>query len=418
MTLATIKTKAIDVPRLRFPGFHDPWPRRRLGDLLVKIVSGVSPSSFSLNNDSQGIPYLKVEDLNNSDKYQESSRTYVGNTLRGNVPQGSIIFPKRGAAIMTNKVRICAKDSFMDSNLMAIIADPNEAGSLFLYYLIHKEGLFKIADTSTIPQINNKHIVPYMLLVPDIQEQQKIAEFLTAVDDKITALQQKVDLLKKYKKGAARAVFTQKFRFKDENNQLYPDWEDKRFGDLYVFLRTNSFSRAELTSVGNIKNIHYGDVHTKLPSNFRAAAEKLPFLVGEPNSDLCNNGDLIIADASEDTKDVGKALEIIDTNGDEIVAGLHTFLARPKERIAPGFSAYLMQADAARKQLVQIATGASVLGISKTSLSKLQFRMPVFEEQQKIADFLTAIDAKINLTEKELEQAKRFKKALLQQMFV
>lgn len=99
-------------------------------------------------------------------------------------PEGSVVFPKRGAAIMTNKVRILADDCYIDTNLMALSS--NKIDSEFLYNIISKEGLYKIADTSTIPQINNKHIEPYEVLLPRLDEQRTIGKFFKDVDNFIT----------------------------------------------------------------------------------------------------------------------------------------------------------------------------------------------------------------------------------------
>ena len=107
------------------------------------------------------------------------------------VKEGSIIFPKRGAAIMTNKVRILAKAGYMDTNMMAL--EPNDINGDFLYMFIYKTGLYKIADTSTIPQINNKHIEPYEIMTPKSEEQNKIGDFFKNLDNLITLHQRKVE---------------------------------------------------------------------------------------------------------------------------------------------------------------------------------------------------------------------------------
>ena len=85
---------------------------------------------------------------------------------------------------MTNKVRIMGTSGYMDTNMMAL--EPEEISSEFLYSFINKTGLFKIADTSTIPQINNKHIIPYEIIMPKIEEQQKIGEYFSKLDNLIT----------------------------------------------------------------------------------------------------------------------------------------------------------------------------------------------------------------------------------------
>lgn len=129
------------------------WKVKRLGD-LVSIMSGESPSLYTLHNQGK-YPYVKVEDMNLCEKYQTHSRSY-SNEEKNIVKKGSIIFPKRGAAILNNKVRIANVDIQMDSNMMAIFPIKDNLLEEYLYYSIVFEQLFKIADTSTIPQINNK----------------------------------------------------------------------------------------------------------------------------------------------------------------------------------------------------------------------------------------------------------------------
>ena len=136
------------------------------------------------------------------------------------------------------------------------------------------------------------------------------------------------------------------------------------------------------------------------------------------HEDYCRIGDVVIADASEDYADIGKAIEIISVQPKSLVAGLHTYIARPIQHMAVGFAGYLFQAEIVRKQMMQIAQGISVLGISKTNLAKLDIPYPHPKEQQKIADFLTAIDDKITAVDQQIEQIEIFKKGLLQQMFI
>ena len=194
-------------------------------------------------------------------------------------------------------------------------------------------------------------------------------------------------------------------RFKEFDNE----WEPINLGDFLEFINTNSLSRSKLNfNQGLIKNIHYGDIHTKFPTLVDCSIEEIPFIC--PDVDIskfkkeqyCKNGDLIIADASEDYEDIGKAVELINVN-EEIVSGLHTILARDKlNKTALGFKGYLFLNESLRKDIKIIANGVSVLGISKNKLAKLEVKLPSFEEQQKIVSFLSAIDKKIILMQKTL----------------
>ena len=171
-------------PRIRFKGFTEDWEQRKLGE-FVKIISGDAPSTFI----SGRCIYVKVDDLNYSDRIQLSSSNLVNINPKAHlVNKGATIFPKRGAAIMTNKVRIMGKDGYLDTNMMALI--PEEIDKDFLFTFIQKTGLYKIGDTSTIPQINNKHIEPYMIQVPNDKEQECIGVVFEKIDKIITLHQQ------------------------------------------------------------------------------------------------------------------------------------------------------------------------------------------------------------------------------------
>ena len=213
-------------------------------------------------------------------------------------------------------------------------------------------------------------------------------------------------------------------RFKDDGGD-FPDWEEKTMGDIFTFIQTNSFSRELLSyETGIVKNIHYGDIHTKFKSNFKIENENVPFI--KPNVDLskistdcyCKEGDLVIADASEDYADVGKAIEIISLGNQKLLSGLHTYIARDlSKQMSLGFSGYLMQTGNVRLQIKTLATGVSVLGISKGNLTKVKLNIPTKPEQTKIANFLTAVDEKISHLTQKHGLLTQYKKGVMQQIF-
>ncbi len=192
-------------PRFRLPEFRasSDWVKAKLGN-QVDIQSGYSPSNYALSSSGK-YPFVKVEDLNNCAKYQFSAREYCDAQV-GLVLKGSIVFPKRGAAIELNKIRIAAEDILVDTILMAL-TPRNGLAVVFLYYYLSNVGLAHIADTSTIPQINNKHIIPFDLCLPEEAEQQRIALCLSSVDELIAAETQKLETLKTHKKGLMQQLF-------------------------------------------------------------------------------------------------------------------------------------------------------------------------------------------------------------------
>ncbi len=203
-------------------------------------------------------------------------------------------------------------------------------------------------------------------------------------------------------------------------------WASSPMSGLYSFKGNNSLSRDKLNyEAGELRNIHYGDIHTKFALHFRVDAERVPYVnPGESSSairpdNFCMAGDIVFADASEDMADIGKAIEIIDAGDVPLVSGLHTILARPNEgSFALGFGAYLFSSEGVRKQIQRESQGAKVLGLSATRLGNVQLHYPSKpDEQQKIADCLSSLDELITAETQKLDALKTHKKGMMQQLF-
>ncbi len=212
-----------------------------------------------------------------------------------------------------------------------------------------------------------------------------------------------------------------KLRFPEfENN-----WEPRTIKDLFTFKITNSFSRENLNySEGDVYNIHYGDIHTKFQTLLDINVETLPYINKDINlnkvvpENYCKEGDLILADASEDLNDVGKSVEIIKIGRKKVLAGLHTILARPNQNVFTiGFCGYLFKSPTVRKLIQNEAQGTKVLSISATRISKIQISIPDKQEQQKIASFLTTVDTKLQALKKKKELLEQYKKGVMQKIF-
>jgi type I restriction enzyme, S subunit len=203
------------------------------------------------------------------------------------------------------------------------------------------------------------------------------------------------------------------------------EWAEKPFDKFYEFKSTNSYSRDQLNyESGEVYNIHYGDIHTKFKSRFDIQSENVPFINKTINLDritedkFCKEGDLVIADASEDYDDIGKTIELINLNGNRVLAGLHTLLAkRINDDICIGFSTYLMVNEKVRKQIKLIAQGTKVLGISAIRVNKIKLKVPKLEEQQKIASFLSSVDERLSQLGKKKKLLEQYKKGMMQKLF-
>lgn len=189
-------------PLIRFEGYGEKWQKFALGD-LVSIRAGQSPSFFNKGN----VPYVKVDDLNNSYWLQINTNYRVANNDRATlIAKNSIVFPKRGAAILTNKIRVLGENAYIDTNMMALEVS-KEISSNFLGFNIENCGLFRIADTSTIPQINNKHIEPYIVYVPKTQEQESIEHTFVLLNGILEKSSFKLTKLRTMKQSLLQKMF-------------------------------------------------------------------------------------------------------------------------------------------------------------------------------------------------------------------
>lgn len=395
-----------NVPELRFAEFEGEWEEKRLGELAINISSG--KSKMQCENGDYPF-YGSTGVIGYSDCFDYS---------------GERILVARVGANAGGVYKVSGQYSVSDNTLMIDVGD--DLQHEFAYSYLIRLGLNKLVFGSGQPLITGGQLKQLSINIPSLPEQQKIASFLTAVDARLQLLRHKKALMEEYKKGLMQRIFSQEVRFKKDDGGEFEEWEEKRLGEVYTFKTTNSFSRENLNyEDGEVMNIHYGDIHTKFKPHFKLNEENVPFINPEISLDkikeenYCQIGDLVIADASEDYADVGKAIEVVDLNGKKTLAGLHTILARPDLAImAVGFGAYLLRSDSVRRQIMTIAQGTKVLSIAPSRLAEVELSIPSKEEQQKISRFLSAVDEKINLVAEQIAQSEVWKKGLMQGMFV
>jgi type I restriction enzyme S subunit len=204
------------------------------------------------------------------------------------------------------------------------------------------------------------------------------------------------------------------------------DWGVERMDELYSFMRNNALSRDQLNyEGGRAKNVHYGDIHTKFSSLFDITKEHVPYvndteeLPDTDSGEYCVEGDLILADASEDTNDVGKCIEVILLADQLLLAGQHTILARRKnDTLIIGLGGHLFQSARVRAQVQREAQGTKVYAISPTRLAGIEIAFPRNKsEQRKIAQCLSSLYEVIFAQGRKVEGLKAYKRGLMQQLF-
>ena len=369
------------------------WEQRKLGD-VVKAKSGWSPSEFKIDR-YQGILFIKVDDLNNSQREQDTSKWHVyENRNYPKIKKLSTIFPKRGAAILTNKVRILSQDCYMDTNIMAL--EPEKIEPDFLYSFIEQTGLFKIADTSTIPQINNKHINPYKLWIPYYSEQKKIANLLKIVDNIITLQQRKLNTLFQYKSQFVNDIFE-----KQNSN-----WKTKRLNE---FLHVPAPEISNVTTKEQIMTVKLnvgGVVSGASRDTLKLSATKYyvrhagQLIFGKQNF---FNGSIAIVPQNMDGKVTSQDVPSLNID---------------KDKIDSYFLLYYLSQKNFYKHTERFATGTGSKRLHVETLLNLKIKVPSIKMQKKLSSVISKINADIRAELKKLNMYKKIKQSLLQNMFI
>jgi type I restriction enzyme S subunit len=181
---------------------------------IARILGGYSPEQAIPEGDGD-FPYFRVSDLNATEgEFLVSSAAERVSVKEMTAPAGTVLFPKRGGAIFTNKVAVSGIQGAFDTNLMGLRVDENRVEAVFLAHWLKSRTLTELADTSTLPQINNKHIYPLQIGLPGLSEQRQILARLSLTTTKIDTLAAKsremIEVLKERRQALISAAVTGK----------------------------------------------------------------------------------------------------------------------------------------------------------------------------------------------------------------
>ena len=370
------------------------WEVMRLGD-IVSITSGESPSLYHLKAEGK-YPYVKVEDLNNCEKYQESSREYSDDN-NTTIKAGSIIFPKRGASILNNKVRIAAKDIQMDSNMMAITPHTTIVDTEFLYIRILHERLYRIADTSSIPQINNKHIIPYKIAVPPLAEQRKIAEVLGVWDEAIEKQARLIEKLALRKRGLMQRLLSAKLRLPGFSEP----WKIHKLQELFTERNETNRTDLPLLSITGDRGVILQTESEKRDTS---------------NDDKSKYKRIAKGDIGYNTMRMWQ--------GRSALSGLEGIVSPAYTIVVPNtdVDGYYMSVLFKQPRLIydfwthsQGLVG-DTLNCKYRDFGQVHICCPPLAEQKAITEVLTAADREIELAKEKLERLRRQKGSMMQQL--
>lgn len=372
----------------------------------------------------QGVPIVRISNLPIDNKYVDLSDC-VYYPASENIKQQFIVHKKdlliamSGATTGKTAIYNYSYNAFLNQRVGVFKQTSDKVCYQYLQAIVESQlfttRLQPLLIAGAQPNISPSDIENMIFPFPPLAEQRKIAEVLGVWDEAIEKQARLIEKLALRKRALMQRLLSAKLRLPGFSEP----WEKVKLGDIGHFLSSNTLSRDCLNEqIGNIKNIHYGDILIKLPTIVDASFIHIPYVNDDVivKSDYLKNGDIIFADTAEDYT-VGKAIEIINIQAIPVTSGLHTIPFRPKSGIFVNrFLGYYVNSTDYRRQLQPLIQGIKVYSISKTALCKTTLKIPTLSEQTAIAEVLTAADREIELAKEKLERLRRQKRGLMQQL--
>jgi type I restriction enzyme S subunit len=394
-TIQMQKVKRL-VPELRFKGFDDDWNKAELNDF-----ASINPKNTELPN---SFIYIDLESVTNGVLLKEE-RIFKDNSpsrAQRLLEKNDILY-QTVRPYQKNNLYFDKTGEYVASTGYAQIRTKN--ASKFLFHFLHTEKLVQnvmLRCTGTsYPSINSSDLSKIKISFPSLPEQTKIASFLTAVDDKLQALKHKLTLLEQYKKGVMQKIFAQELRFKPspiealEIGDEYPDWEEKKLGEIAYINKGKQLNKENLTETGQYLCINGGISPSGFTHDFNTLENTITISEGGNSCGFINFFKTKFWSGGHNY-----TIEIINSNETD-----NDFLFQ------------LLKQN--QNEIMSLRVGSGLPNIQKKDLIIFSFQQPIsILEQTKIASFLSAIDEKIEKTTQLLTQTETFKKGLLQKMFV
>lgn len=399
-------------PKLRFNGFFSPWQLKELGEFL-SFKNGINAEKEMYGT---GYKFINVLDIINNNQITHSCILGAVNVSESvfqkyRVDYGDILFQRssenRAEAGQSNVYLDAEKSSCFGGFI--IRGKPKRAfNSVYMHYLLKSQRARKEITTksggSTRYNVGQDTLAEVQIyLSENLHEQQKIADFLSAIDEKIRLLKEKHALLQQYKKGVMQKLFSQEIRFKDDNGQAFPDWKfshgDKLFSSISDKKHNSDLPILAITQ-------EHGAIPRELINYQVQASEE-----SVASYKVVNEGDFIIS-----LRSFQGGIEYSRYKG---ICSPAYIILRPCAEMVEDFYRYYLKTgnfiQEMKRRLEGIRDGKI---LSYKYFSEIRLPYPCVAEQQKIAAFIMALDKKLDAVQQQIDLTQTFKKGLLQQMFV
>ena len=386
-------SEVVNIPQLRFPEFNGEWEEKALG-VVATITTGSTPSTSNNEYYDGDVAFVSPADIqgNRIVRSTKTTITELGLSVVREIKKRSTLFVCIGSTI--GKVSQAGVNCATNQQINALTAK-NSFDNDFIYSLLEFKAprIKLLAGVQAVPQINKSEFSRFKFTFPLLPEQQKIAAFLTAVDNKIEQLSKKQELLGEYKKGLMQQIFSQAIRFKADDGSEFPDWEEKKLGGVGRIRKGSQLNKSELTDTGDYPAINGGINPSGYTDKWNTGKNTITISEG---GNSCGYINFITSKFWSG----GHCYSIEELKGDVLNRFLFQYLK---------FNEHL---------IMRLRVGSGLPNIQKGEINNFKVNLPSLEEQTKIANLLSSIDSKIEQVGKQLRESKQFKKALLQQMFV
>jgi type I restriction enzyme S subunit len=396
----------ISTPKIRFPDFKGEWINNSLGEIAkFSKGKGISKEDISETGETECIRYGELYTTYNETIDTVFSKTNIDTSHLVLSEANDVIIPASGETeVDIAKASCILKSGIALGGDLNIIKTLNN-GVFLSYYLNSKKkiDIAKLAQGISVVHLYAGQLSKLQLKIPSLFEQQKIASFFTAIDQKISQLKRKKTLLEQYKKGVMQKIFSQGIRFKDDNGQEYPKWK-KMTGDALFETVSNKNHNSDLPILAITQE--HGAIPRDMIDYYITVSEQ-----SVESYKVVEKGDFIIS-----LRSFQGGIEYSEYTG---ICSPAYIILRATQRIDHRYFKYYFKTDKyitdLNRKLEGIRDGKM---ISYKYFSEIEINVPSLPEQTKISNFLSAIDDKITHTQNQIEKAEVWKKGLMQQMFV
>ena len=416
ITMATNNNnKVLNVPNLRFPEFSGEWKKVKMGE-ICKFMSGGTPAMDKADYWNGDIPFISATAMHENYINGSTQRITALGLEKGSklLKKGNLLLLVRGS-MLWKRIPICYNniDVAFNQDVKGIMAKNKDVTPYFLLYWFCSQQnrlLYRVTGTGIgAGKLDTSELLALPLYLPSKEEMNKIGNCLKLLDERIATQHKIIDKLQSLIKGLSDSLL---------NN---PQWDKICLRSFMEFYPTNSLSWEQLSyKEGLIRNLHYGLIHSF--STIGIDSLSLPMIT--PNNTpkqytLCRNGDIAFADASEDTNEIAKAVEFIDTNDYDTVCGLHTIHGRDIKNITlVGFKGFVFNSHYFHSQIRRLAQGTKVFSITVNNLMSCYAYVPNKSKQKSIVELLKTMENKLSMNRFLLEKYEIQRSYLLQQMFI